>query len=231
MPNRTPTILPLDEEDAAAVLARAERRLRRVDPGLRSAMVIAGACRLRRRPNAFASLFRSILGQQVSSRVATVIAARLHDLCGGSITPEAIAALDDAAFVTAGVSRSKRDYLRALAAAVLAEPDFFPTLEGLPDEDVVARLTAIRGIGRWTAEMHLIFALGRLDVLPLGDLAVRTAIGSLFNLSRDTSAAAMMALAERWRPYRSVACWYLYAHLEHRRQAGTGGSGAAYAKR
>lgn len=231
MPKPAPAVLPLDEEAAALLLARAERRLRRADAGLRPVIAATGPCRLRRRPNGFGSLFRSILGQQLSSNVATAIAARLHTACGGSATPEAIAALGDADFARAGVSRPKREYLRALAAAVLDAPDFFAALEALPDEEVVARLTAIRGIGLWTAQMHLIFALGRLDVLPLGDLAIRAAAEALFDLPRAAPAAAVAATAERWRPYRSIACWYLYAYLDRRRDGGTGRGEGTYAKR
>jgi DNA-3-methyladenine glycosylase II len=129
---------------------------------------------------------------------------------------EVVATLGDAAFAAAGVSRQKREYLRGLAAASLAEPALYDRLEHLPDEAVIAALTAIKGIGRWTADMYLIFVLGRLDILPLGDLSIRAAMTELHGLKRETKPQRLMALAEAWRPYRSVACWYLYRYLDGR---------------
>lgn len=128
------------------------------------------------------------------------------------------AALDDASFAACGVSRQKRDYLRGLASTALEAPDRFTRLEPLADEAAIAELTVLKGVGRWTAEMYLLFALGRLDILPLGDLSIRAAIAELYELPAAAPPAAVAAVAEAWRPYRSVACWYLYAHLERRRK-------------
>jgi DNA-3-methyladenine glycosylase II len=201
-------LLPEEEEGAAALLARAARRLARADARLAALVAEIGPCGLRRRPGGFAGLCRAILGQQLSGKAAATIRARLGGLCGGTLSAAAVAALADADFAAAGVSRQKREALRALAAAATA-PGFFAALEGLPDEAVVESLTAIRGVGRWTAEMYLMFSLGRLDVLPLGDLSIRTALGKIYGGSADPA-----AVAAAWRPYRSVACWYLYARLD-----------------
>jgi DNA-3-methyladenine glycosylase II len=211
LPPRPATVLPDAEEPAAALLARAARRLARADRRLATLVAEIGPCGLRRRPGGFAGLCRAILGQQLSGKAAATIRARLGLACGGTLTAATLADLDDADFAAAGVSRQKREALRALAAAA-AVPDFFAALEGLPDEAVVESLTAIRGVGRWTAEMYLIFSLGRLDVLPLGDLSIRTALGRIYGGSGDL--AAMETVAAPWRPYRSVACWYLYACLD-----------------
>lgn len=212
-----PVVLPHDETEAAALLDRARRRLMRADRRLAAVIRAIGPCGLRRRPGGFPSLFRSILYQQLSGKAAATIAGRLHLACGGEATAASVAALDDAAFAAAGVSRQKRDYLRGLAAATLAAPQRFAALEALEDEAAIAELTALKGIGRWTAEMYLLFSLGRLDILPLGDLSIRAVIGDLYGLPAAAPRAAAAAIAEAWRPYRSVACWYLYAHLDRRK--------------
>lgn len=196
------------------MLRRAVRHLAGTDERLGELIAEIGPCGLRRRAGGHANLFRSILGQQLSFKAASTIAQRLHAACGGAMSADAIARLGDAEFAGCGVSRQKRDYLRALAAVVLATPDLFAALEALPDETAVAALTEIRGVGRWTAEMYLIFTLGRLDVLPLGDVSICAAAVSLYGKRRAGTPARLRALAEHWRPYRSVACWYLYEHLD-----------------
>ncbi|HXZ01330.1 MAG TPA: DNA-3-methyladenine glycosylase 2 family protein [Stellaceae bacterium] len=210
--------LPHDEAAAVRLLARARRRLMREDRRLAEVIKAVGPCTYGRRPGGFPSLFHSILRQQLSGKAAATIAGRLHQACGGRIAPEAVAALDDAAFLAAGVSRQKRDYLRGLAAAAIDAPALFAALEHLPDEAAVEALTAIKGIGRWTADMYLMFSLGRLDVLPLGDVSIRAAIADIYGVSRKAPAAKFTRLAEAWRPYRSVACWYFYAHLDRVKQ-------------
>lgn len=212
----TITALPAAEDAAAALLAAAARRLARRDPKLGSVVRRAGPCMLRRQPGGFPRLFQAILRQQLSAKAAATISGRLLTACGGTALAEGVATLDDAAFAQAGVSRQKREYLRGLAAASLVEPALYDRLEHLPDDAVIAALTAIKGIGRWTADMYLIFVLGRLDVLPLGDLSIRAAMTDLYGLRRETKAKRLMALAEAWRPYRSVACWYLYRYLDGR---------------
>jgi DNA-3-methyladenine glycosylase II len=209
--------LSRDDAEAAALLFRARRRLMRRDARLAAVMKALGPCAYRRRPAGFATLFRAILGQQLSSKAAATIAARLAAACDGAITPERVAQLDDAQFAAAGVSRQKRRYLRGLAATVLDAPDFFAALEQLSDEAAIAALTALNGVGRWTAEMYLMFSLGRLDVLPLGDLSIRAALAEIYGVSRKAPAARLIRLAEPWRPFRSVACWYFYAHLDRAR--------------
>jgi DNA-3-methyladenine glycosylase II len=211
-------VLPEAEDAAALVLAGARRRLARADRRLAAVMRAIGPCGLRRRPGGFPSLFRSIVHQQLSGKAAATIAARLHLACGGTAAAETVAALDDASFAACGVSRQKRDYLRGLASAALEAPDRFTRLEPLADEAAIAELIALKGVGRWTAEMYLLFALGRLDILPLGDLSIRAAIAELYELPAAAPPAAVAAVAEAWRPYRSVACWYLYAHLDRRRK-------------
>jgi len=210
----TAVVLPADEIQAQALLARARRRLMRRDRRLADVMKAVGPCGYRRRPGGFPSLFHAILRQQLSGKAAATIAGRVHAACAGVIAPGAVAALDDGVLAAAGVSRQKRAYLRGLAEAALAQPAFIAVLEQLPDEAAIAALTAIKGIGRWTAEMYLMFSLGRLDVLPLGDLSIRAAIANIYGVPRTAPAARLTRLAEPWRPYRSIVCWYFYAHLD-----------------
>jgi DNA-3-methyladenine glycosylase II len=217
-PAMTIEVLPPDEAETVRVLDAARRRLMRRDRQLATVIKAIGPCLYGRRPAGFPTLFHAILRQQLSAKAAATIAARLLEACGGRAAPEMVAALEDAAFAACGVSRQKRDYLRGLAAAALASPAFFAALEQMPDEAAVEALTAIKGIGRWTAEMYLMFSLGRMDVLPLGDVSIRAAIAEIYGLSRTAPAAKLTALAESWRPYRSVACWYFYAYLDRAKQ-------------
>jgi DNA-3-methyladenine glycosylase II len=211
--------LPEGEAEAQALLARARRLLMRRDDRLAQVMKTLGRCGYARRPSGFPTLFHAILRQQLSGKAAATIAARLLARCDGAVTAERVASLDDDAFAAAGVSRQKRDYLRGLAAVAVAAPGFFAELEGMPDEAAIEALTAIKGIGRWTAEMYLMFSLGRLDVLPLGDVSIRAALADIYGVSRAAPAARLTKLAEPWRPFRSVACWYFYAHLNRAREA------------
>lgn len=206
--------LPADAAEARALLERARRRLMRRDRRLAAVMKELGPCAYSLRPAGFPTLFHAILRQQLSSKAAATVAGRLLALCGEPVTAEAVAGLADDAFANSGVSRQKRDYLRGLAAAAIASPRLFTELETLPDEAAIAALTAVKGIGRWTAEMYLMFSLGRLDVLPLGDLSIRAAISEIYGISRLAPAAKLEKLAEAWRPFRSVACWYFYRHLD-----------------
>jgi DNA-3-methyladenine glycosylase II len=214
--------LPMVEAEAVELLARARRQLMRQDPRLAEVIKSLGPCLYTLRPGGFPTLFHAILRQQLSGKAAATIAGRVLQACGGTVLPEAVAAIDDAGFAACGVSRQKRDYLRGLAGAVLASPALFAALDELPDEAAIEALTAIKGIGRWTAEMYLMFSLGRLDVLPLGDVSIRAAIAQIYGISRRVSAARMTKrmtkLGESWRPYRSIACWYFYAYLDQAKQ-------------
>jgi len=209
--------LPARDAHAADRLAEAVAHLSTADPRLAEVIGRIGPCGLRRRPGGFPRLFRSILGQQLSIKAAATIHGRIAAACGDAVTPEGVLALPDGAFAAAGVSRQKARYLRALAELVRGDPRFFDRLPRLGDEAAVERLMAILGVGRWTAEMYLIFCLGRLDVLPLGDVSIHRAAADLHGLRRRVLPTRLMRLAKPWRPYRSVAVWYLYEHLDANR--------------
>ncbi|ELY87581.1 HhH-GPD family protein [Natrialba hulunbeirensis JCM 10989] len=156
----------------------------------------------------------SIINQQLSTASAAAVRERVFDVLEDEVSPETVLAADDQALRDAGLSRSKVDYIRN-AARAFQEQDF--TRAGLADVDndeVVDRLTEIKGIGEWTARMYLLFVLERPDILPLGDLAVRRGIEQLYGNGEELTRAEMRDIAEDWRPYRSVATRYIWAEYE-----------------
>jgi DNA-3-methyladenine glycosylase II len=156
----------------------------------------------------------SIINQQVSTASATAIRGRVFNVLDDDITPESVLAADEDELYDAGLARSKIDYVRN-AARAFQKNDY--TRAGLADhsnEEVIARLTEIKGIGDWTARMYLLFVLERPDILPLGDLAVRRGIENLYADGDELTRAEMREIAEPWRPYRSVATRYIWADYE-----------------
>jgi DNA-3-methyladenine glycosylase II len=164
----------------------------------------------------FARLCTSIVNQQLSTASAAAIHERFVGVLGGDPTPDRVLAADEAALREAGLSGTKVDYLRNVAAAFRDDERDFTRegLAGASDEAVVDRLTEITGVGEWTARMYLVFALGREDVLPLGDLAVRKGIELVYNGGESLSRAEMREIAEAWRPYRSYGTRYIWAEYE-----------------
>ena len=164
----------------------------------------------------FARLCTSIVNQQLSTASANAIRERFLDVLGGDPTPDRVLAADEDALREAGLSGTKVEYLRNVAAAFRDDERDFTRegLAGVSDEAVVDRLTEIHGVGAWTARMYLIFALGREDVLPLGDLAVRKGIEQAYNDGAELSRAEMREIGEAWRPYRSYGTRYIWAEYE-----------------
>lgn len=205
--------------------AAAVRHLRAADPGLRRLVDAVGPCTLAPAPDAgphtlFDRLASSILSQQLSVRAAATIAGRLRDRASDAdvprhLDPARIAALDDAELRACGVSRPKVAALRDLADAVATgRIPSLPELRLLDDEEVVAELTTVRGVGRWTVEMLLIFLLDRPDVFPVTDVGVRRGFERALGPEAGASPAEMLARAERWAPFRSVASWYLWRAVD-----------------
>lgn len=195
-------------------LPHAMTHLRRRDRILRDVIDAAGPCTLRPRRDRFEMLAGSILSQQLSTAAARTIRLRLVERVGGRLAAEPLLALADEEFRACGVSAQKAAYLRDLAARVASGSLPMDRLGRLPDEDVIERLTVVKGVGRWTAQMFLIFALGRPDVLPHDDLGVRNAIRRLYGLPEMPRRDEIDRIAEPWRPYASVACWYLWRSLD-----------------
>jgi DNA-3-methyladenine glycosylase II len=165
----------------------------------------------------YGALVRSIAGQQLSVKAAAAIWRRLVERFDGQTpTPEQILADDPEELrAAAGFSRAKVAYLRSLAEAVTQRAIELDRLHELPDEDIVAELTAVKGIGEWTAQMFLMFTLHRPDVLPVGDLGVRNAVMAAYGLDAPAAPDELRALAASWRPYRTRACLYLWRSLDN----------------
>lgn len=162
----------------------------------------------------FERLSISIINQQLSTASAAAVKERVFNVLGGDVTPRRVVEADEETLRDAGLSNAKVDYLQN-AAVAFQENDF--TKDGmahLSDEEVVDQLTNIRGVGEWTARMYLLFALGREDVLPLGDLAIRNGIKELYGDEQGMTREEMQEVAEAWRPYRSVATRYIWAEYE-----------------
>jgi len=199
--------------------AKARRILMRRDPVLGAAIKRIGPCLMadRQRKDHLSALVGSIVSQQLSTKAAATIFGRFVALFPDNHVPgaAAIAALDDATLRGVGLSGQKVSYLRDLSARIIDGRLVLNELETLPDEQVIERLTAVKGFGRWTAEMFLMFRLHRPDVLPVDDLGIQNAIQRLYKLRKRPDAKRMMKLGEAWKPYRSVASWYLWQSLKN----------------
>jgi DNA-3-methyladenine glycosylase II len=199
--------------------ARARRLLMRRDPVLGAIITRCGPCGLAgdQRVDPFASLVEAIVWQQLSTKAAASIYRKFLAVFGDTSCPPpaALLAATDAALRGAGLSRPKIAYLRDLATKILDGTVRLDTLDALDDERVIETLTQVKGIGRWSAEMFLIFKLHRPDVLPVGDLGIVRAIQKAYGLRKPPAPKRMLKIGEAWRPYRSVASWYLWASLEN----------------
>ena len=189
--------------------------LARTDPALAAIPDRCGPLPWRHRPPGFPGLLRTICGQQISNRAAGAIWARLRAL-PGALDPQGLLALDDAALCgQAGLSRPKAAHARSLAAAIVEgrlRPDDLP---GMSDEEAVAHLCAVRGLGRWTAQVHLLFAEDRPDIFPEGDLALAASLTLLRGLPARPPPRALAAIAAEWAPVRSLAARLLWHHWRH----------------
>jgi DNA-3-methyladenine glycosylase II len=164
----------------------------------------------------FSALVRTIIGQQLSTKAAATIHRRLLELIpGGVATPEFIAALGDDQLRQVGLSRQKSAYIRDLAAKAASGELPLDHLSAMSDEEVIEAITRVKGLGRWSAEMFLMFRLRRPDVLPVDDLGIVNAIHRLYKLRKRPDAERIRRIGEAWRPYRTVACWYLWRSLEN----------------
>lgn len=210
----------------------AVRHLREADLTLRTHIDTVGPCTLRPAPDVgphtlFDRLASSILSQQLSVKAARTIAGRLRDRAGDAtrhprqpLDPDRVAALSDEELRACGISRPKVAALRDLADAVRSgRIPGLDVLRGYDDDDVVAALTAVRGIGRWTAEMQLIFLLDRPDVFPLADVGIRRGFEHVLGLDGKATPARMLEHSRVWAPYRSVASWYLWRAVDQTGQS------------
>ena len=198
--------------------ARARRVLLRRDPILAALIRRQGPCGLAaaRRADHFSALVRAITFQQLSTKAAATIYNRMAALMPAGVpTPAGFAALSDDQLRSAGMSRQKIGYLRDLCEKVDAKKVDLDAVDSLSDDEVIASLVTIKGIGRWSAEMFLIFRLIRPDVLPVGDLGIIIAVHKAYKLRKRPTPDRLRKIGEAWRPYRSVASWYLWRSLDN----------------
>jgi DNA-3-methyladenine glycosylase II len=197
--------------------SKARRLLARRDPVLRDLMRRYGPCGLAdsQHSDPFRALIRAIISQQLSTQAAATIARRFEALYAGTPTPAAVNATPDEQLRGVGLSGQKLRYMRDLCARI--EGGLLPlaALDAMTDEEVITVLTEVKGIGRWTAEMFLMFRLHRPDVLPVDDLGIVKAVQRAYRMRALPTPKRLMRLGEAWRPYRSVACWYLWQSLEN----------------
>lgn len=193
----------------------ARRHIVKADPVMRSIVKRVGAYEIDVRGAPYEALLRAILYQQLAGAAAAAIERRFLAIFGDRI-PESheLIATSDEQLRAAGVSRQKAGYMRSLAEHFAEGTLSDRHLRGASDDEVIAHVTRVKGIGRWTADMLLLFCLGRPDVLPVGDLGVRSSMRNAYNLDDLPTPAQMEEIAEPWRPYRSAATWYLWRHTD-----------------
>jgi DNA-3-methyladenine glycosylase II len=192
------------------------RHLKKSDPVIAAIIQRTGPCIIQYREPSFETLVRSIVYQQLSGRVASVIFGRLHAAAGEeALTPAGIMKLRPEKMRKLGLSAQKTLYIRELAKHAKRGSIVFENLPDTDDAAVIEHLTRVKGIGVWTAQMFLMFALRREDVLPVADLGIRSAMKKAYGLDDLPKPAEMEKIASAWKPYRSIACWYLWRSLEN----------------
>ena len=197
---------------------RATRLLARRYPVIRDLIRKYGPCGMAgaQKADHFTAIVQAITSQQLSTKAAATIFRRVVALVDGGVpTPAGFAAVADTDLRTAGLSRQKITYVRDLCAKVQDGTLDLDALHALDDESAIEAITCVKGLGRWSAEMFLMFRLHRPDVMPVDDLGIVNALMRAYRLRKKPKAERMLKIAETWRPYRSVACWYLWRSLEN----------------
>jgi DNA-3-methyladenine glycosylase II len=192
-------------------LEKSLKALGRIEPAFAAALKRVGLPAPRISERGYVTLLRAIVGQQVSIRAAAAIWARVETATGGAGDPARMARTSDEDLRAAGLSRQKIAYAKSLADEVLSGRLDFASLPS-DDEEAIAHLTAVKGIGRWTAEVYLLFAEGRQDIFPAGDLAVQIEIGNIMGIDGKPTEKVVRELAEAWRPHRGAAAVFAWHH-------------------
>jgi DNA-3-methyladenine glycosylase II len=202
-------------------LQTAARHLANNDNLLGPIISASGSCRIKPHKDHYGELVSSIVGQQLSTKAAAKIWQRVLDLFGGKMpTPQQLVKVDDQKLRDAGLSWAKVDYVKDLAAHVIDKRLDLEHISTMPNDQLIMRLTAVKGIGEWSAHMFMMFGLGRLDILPTGDLGIKKAIMNLYGLDKLPDPATIITIANKnkWHPYESVASWYLWQSLDNNPQ-------------
>ncbi len=205
------------------VLERAAAELSRADPVLNAIIRQVGPCQLGtiRRDEYFASLVEAIIYQQLAGKAAAAILARFRSLypAGRFPTPAEVYQTPESDLRAAGLSPQKLSYIKDLSRRIVEGTFHLREIHAMEDEAVIEHLIQVKGIGRWTAQMFLIFSLGRHDVLPVNDLGILKAVQRAYGFGRMPSERTLLRLGRKWQPYRSVACWYLWASIDGKKDA------------
>ena len=191
------------------------RHLKRNDPVLGAIIDRLGMIEISFREPTFEAMVRSIVFQQLSGKVARVIYDRLKTAAGGQVSPDSILSLSEEQMRKCGLSRQKLAYIRDLASRTISGDVDFQQLPAMSDQEVIEHLTRVKGIGVWSAQMFLMFALRRENVMPTGDLGIRTAIKKAYRKRKLPLPKDILKLARKWEPYCSVACYYLWRSLDN----------------
>ena len=184
------------------------------DPKLTGIIERVGNYQIKKRNNHFATLVESIISQQLASGAAEAILRRFKKLYPSFPKPIQILETKDSKLRSVGLSRMKVEYLKDLAKKIEDGDLQIKSLSKMPDDQIIEELTQVKGIGVWTAQMFLIFSFGRLDVLPTGDLGLRKGVQMAFSLPELPTPKQVEEIGNRWRPYRSIATWYLWKSLQ-----------------
>jgi len=195
-------------------MRKAVDHLKKSDPVLAAIIEQVGPCKMQFGEPTFHSLAESILYQQLNGKAAMTIFNRFTAAAGDPLTPKGILRLSDAEMRAVGLSKQKTAYLRDLALKTRDGLMEFEHLPELPEDEVIAHLTQVKGIGVWTAHMFLMFTLRRPDILPTGDYGIQAAIKKHYKKRKWPKPDVMQKIAKPWIPYRSIACWYLWRSLD-----------------
>lgn len=200
------------------VYEQAATYLAKVDPILAPIIAQHGLCTMRPHKNYYQELVESIIGQQLSVKAGASIVKKFTALFGETFPePSAILTKDIEGLRAAGLSHAKASYVRDLAQHIVDGKVRFNHIDALSNQDVIAELTAVKGIGEWTVHMFLMFCMGRMDVLATGDLGIKNGIWKLYKLDHQPSPKEVQAIADKhsWHPYESIACWYIWQSLDN----------------
>jgi DNA-3-methyladenine glycosylase II len=195
-------------------MRKAVLHLKKSDPILRAIIERIGPCRMQFGDPQFHSLAEAIIYQQLNGKAALTIFKRFAALAGEPLTPEGILKLTPAHMRSVGLSKQKSSYLSDMAQRAQRGELDFSRLLSMSDDEVIAHLTQVKGVGVWTAHMFLMFTLRRPNILPTGDYGVRSAIMKHYKKRKLPTAGQMEKIAKSWEPYRSIACWYLWQSLD-----------------
>jgi len=194
-------------------MRKAINHLKKTDPIMATIIASVGPFKPSYHEPTFRALVRSIVFQQLAGAAARTIFNRLEAACDGDVTPTSILKLSDAQLRAVGLSKQKLSYVRSLAELTQSGEIVFEKLDEMNDEDIIEHLTRVKGIGRWTAQMFLMFALRRPDVMPHVDFGLNSAIKKHYR-KRKLKPPHIDKISKSWSPYRSIACWYLWRSLD-----------------